>query len=376
MKLIKNPLNTEKQLDEFCKKCTSYDFITIDTEFVRQKTFFPKISLIQIANKDEAIIIDAIKIKNLEPLSNILKNKKVIKVFHAPRQDLEIFYNLFKDLPKNIFDTQIASALLGLDEQISYEKLVLYFCNVEIEKKFQHNDWSLRPLSKKQIDYALNDVQFLAKIYPKIISKLKTVKRLDWALEETNKLLEIQLYENDPKKYWKRIKMKENSIFSLQKLKSLTEWREKKCMKFNLTRNVVLSDSDLRSLILKHTKIRCNVSLSLLKKYNLDENEMKQVFKILNQDDDTRKKNKKYISKFDSSLLNSLKLLLKIVSKKQNISENIIARVSDLEELLKRKDDNSIIFRSWRNEVFGKLVKKFLNGNLSLKVVNKQLDYM
>ena len=178
MKLLKSPISEFNDIKHLCESCNENSFITIDTEFVRNKSFFPKLCLIQIANKKQAVIIDTIVSKNLKPIEKLLTNSKIVKVLHSSRQDLEVFYNTFKILPKNIFDTQIAYSFLGLDDQISYEKLVLKYCNKKIDKKYQYCDWSLRPLNLNQINYALSDVSYLIKIFTKMNNQLK--KKIEW----------------------------------------------------------------------------------------------------------------------------------------------------------------------------------------------------
>ena len=178
MKLLKSPISEFTEIKKFCDNCINDSFITIDTEFIRNKSFFPKLCLIQIANKEEAVVIDTLIAKNLKPIQKILSNPSIIKVLHSSRQDLEIFYNTFKKLPKNIFDTQIGYSFLGLDDQISYEKLVLKYCNKKIDKKYQYYDWSIRPLNSNQINYALYDVSYLKTVYTKMIQELK--KKKDW----------------------------------------------------------------------------------------------------------------------------------------------------------------------------------------------------
>ena len=185
MKLNKNPIHKYEDIKKFCDDSIREPYITIDTEFIRNKSFFPKLCLIQLATNNQAIIIDTLSSINLEPIKNILINPKILKVFHSSRQDLEIIFNTFKILPKNIFDTQIAFSFLSLDDQVSYEKLVLKYCKKSIDKKYQYYDWSLRPLNSNQIAYALSDVSYLTKIYQSIILELKKKKMLDWVFEET-----------------------------------------------------------------------------------------------------------------------------------------------------------------------------------------------
>ena len=168
-----NLISHSNTFKKFIYTCLDENIISIDTEFVRNKTFFPQLCLIQIGTSKGSYAIDPNKLTNLSLLKKILRNKNILKIFHSPRQDLEIFFNLFGSLPNNIFDTQIAYSFICQEYQISYEKLVLKLLKIKLDKTFQYYDWSLRPINQNQLTYALNDVYYLRKLYFKIKQKLK-----------------------------------------------------------------------------------------------------------------------------------------------------------------------------------------------------------
>ena len=237
----KNLINNNNSFRKFINSCLDEKVISIDTEFVRTKTFYPTLCLLQIGTSKGSFAIDPNKITNLLLLKKILRNKYLLKIFHSPRQDIEIFFNLFGSLPNNIFDTQIAYSFISQGYQISYEKLVLNILKIKLDKTFQYYNWTLRPISQNQLNYALNDVHYLRKIYFRIKEKLKSKNRFDWALEESKIYLNKKLYLNSPQDYWKNIYPSKTRDLNLLMLKKIFEWREEKCICFDISRKLVLS---------------------------------------------------------------------------------------------------------------------------------------
>ena len=188
-------IDNQEELNSFCNKSSKKPFICIDTEFMRESTFFSVLCLIQIATDDTEVVIDPLaKDINLAPLINILLDSNVTKVFHAARQDIEIFYHICGEVPKNIFDTQIAAMALGFRESIGYSSLVKGRLNINIDKGERFTDWSRRPLTKNQLKYALADVTHLRDLYPGLVKELTEKNRSSWIKEETNQLTDKKLY--------------------------------------------------------------------------------------------------------------------------------------------------------------------------------------
>ena len=364
----KNLIHDDNSFRKFINSCLDEKVISIDTEFVRNKTFYPTLCLLQIGTSKGSFAIDPNKITNLLLLKKLLNNKNLLKIFHSPRQDIEIFFNLFGSLPINIFDTQIAYSFMNQEYQISYEKLVLKILKIKLDKTFQYYDWSLRPISQNQLNYALNDVYYLRKIYFKLEQKLKSNNRFDWALEESKIYLNKKLYLNSPENYWKNIYPSKTKNLNLFKLKKVFEWREEKCINFNISRKLVFSDKDLVTLIKDPNNLN---SLNL--KYKLEKKDLIVIDKILSNNSDTLLVNKSKLLKSDFELLIILKILLKLISNELNISPNLIATTSDLEKLNFKNNKHSRLFKSWRNEVFGKKIKKFFNNEL--KIVSKENNF-
>ena len=364
----KNLINCDNSFRKLINSCLDENIISIDTEFVRNKTFYPQLCLLQIGTSTGSYAIDPNKISNLPLLKKILRNKNILKIFHSPRQDIEIFFNLFGSLPNNIFDTQIAYSFISQEYQISYEKIVLNILKIKLDKTFQYYDWTLRPINENQLNYALNDVYYLRKIYFKLEKKLKSKNRFDWALEESKIYLNKKLYLNSPENYWKNIYPSKTKNLNLFKLKKIFEWREEKCINLNISRKLVFSDKDLVTLIKNPNNL---TSLNL--KYKLEKKDLIVIDKILSNNSDTLLENKSRLLKNNFELLIILKIILKLISNELNISPNLIATTSDLEKLNFKNNKHSRLFKSWRNEVFGEKIKKFFNNEL--KIVSKENNF-
>ncbi len=350
---------------KFINSCLNENIISVDTEFNRNKTFYPRLCLLQIGTSKGSYAIDPNKITNLLLLKKVLRNKNILKIFHSPRQDIEIFFNLFGSLPNNIFDTQIAYSFISQEYQISYEKLIFNILKIKLDKTFQYSDWTTRPISQNQLNYALNDVHYLRKVYFKIKQKLKSKDRFDWALEESKIYLNKKLYLNSPDDYWKNIHPLKTKNLNLFKLKKIFEWREKKCISLNINRRLVFSDKDLITL----TKNPQHLD-SLKIKYKLGKEDFIIIDNILSSSSETLLKVKRKILKNNIELFNVSKIILKLISNELQISQNLIATTSDLEKLNFKNNNKSKLFKTWRNEVFGMKISQFLNNEL--KIVNKK----
>jgi ribonuclease D len=245
------PLITEsKPLAALCKRLAKSDFVAVDTEFMRESTYWPDLCLIQIANDKEAVAIDP-KADGLDmkPLLDLLTdNEDVLKVFHAGGQDVEIIYNLTGRTPHPIFDTQIAAMALGQGEQIGYASLVESWIGIQLDKGARFTDWGRRPLDARQIDYAIGDVTHLATIFPKMLAKLMKTGRGDWLNEEMEKLADPANYENDPELAWLRVKISTRKAEVLGRLQALGAWREKEARGKNLPRGRIAKDETLADI--------------------------------------------------------------------------------------------------------------------------------
>ncbi|GIR43862.1 MAG: hypothetical protein CM15mP54_07160 [Paracoccaceae bacterium] len=224
-------IKTTSELSKFCTFACKFDYITVDTEFLRERTYYPKLCLIQLAipsdHKNSAVLIDPLAGNlDLSPLYELFLNTEIVKVFHAARQDLEIFFHDRNIIPKPLFDTQLAAMVCGFGEQVGYETLVRSICKVNLDKSSRFTDWSLRPLSANQQSYALADVTHLRNIYEYLKDQLNANERGSWVQEELNILENPETYISRPNEAWKRIKTRSNSSKFLGIVASLAEFRE------------------------------------------------------------------------------------------------------------------------------------------------------
>ncbi len=236
-------ITSTRQLDQFCQSIKNCDVIAVDTEFKRETTYFSQLCLVQIATDEQFAIIDPIKVKDISALKQLLLNPQIKKVLHSAHQDMEIFYHLFKQCPKNLFDTQIASNVLGLKQQISFKDMVSHFLGIEMDKSQTRSDWSKRPLSSRQLEYARYDVTYLIRSYRIIVQQLTKLGRLDWLKHDFLMLEQQSNYQADLANMWKKVKGHQQlGQDGLKHLLVLAAWREQIAIKQNRPRRRVLHD--------------------------------------------------------------------------------------------------------------------------------------
>lgn len=239
-------IDTKKQLDQFLIAIKGYEWIAIDTEFIREKNYFSRLCLIQLATQDHLACIDPLAIEDISALKQLLFDSEVIKVLHAAHQDQEIFYHLFGKPPHPIFDTQPAAAVLGVGEQIGYARLIESFLGISLEKSQSRTDWSRRPLSDKQLSYAIDDVRYLREAYPKIIRQLDDAGRLEWLKSDFAYYEQGETFDPKPLGMWKKVRGNQNlKPLQLTILQKLAAWREELAIKKDLPRRWILSDEIL-----------------------------------------------------------------------------------------------------------------------------------
>lgn len=242
-------IDSEKRLVALCEELNKCDWFALDTEFIREKTYYPKLCLVQIATPNIIACVDAIALQSLSPLLDILYRSSSTKVFHAAYQDLEIFFRLCGKIPRPIFDTQIAASLLGYGDQIGYATLVNRSFGTTLDKAHTRTDWSLRPLDQRQLRYAADDVRYLRRLYLAFLNSLIEMNRLDWVYEDTEYLFNEKVFKVSFDDAWKRVRGS-NKLRpqQLAVLRALAAWRENRAMKTNRPRRWILSDGSLISL--------------------------------------------------------------------------------------------------------------------------------
>lgn len=367
-----NIITTTKDLKEFCKECKNSQYLAIDTEFIRRSTYYAILCLIQVNNGKRCVAIDPFEVEDLRPFYKLINHSpKIVKIFHAANQDLEIFFRDSKKIPSNIFDTQIAARVCGFDDSVGYSKLVEKICKKTLEKQYQSSDWKKRPLNKKQVAYALHDVEYLPEIYFYLKRKIEKNKRKKWIAEEIKILEDKNTYKVKPRESWKKIKTRAKTPSYLAILKELASTREKIAEKSNIPKTFILNDEKLLSLSLLENP----TPEDLMKKFRLNEEIAKKFVIALKKGQKTKESNYPSIQRRKKTikpLEYMLKLILSMVSEDLKVASSVIASGDDLADLASRTTDkNNPCLSGWKYDVFGKYVKAVKAGKVKIGLDKK-----
>lgn len=370
-------------LADLCKRLAQSDFITVDTEFMRENSYWPELCLIQVANDKEAAAIDP-KAPDLDmgPLLDLMvDNEEVLKVFHAGGQDIEIVYNLTGKTPHPMFDTQVAAMALGQGEQIGYSNLVDTYLGIVVDKGARFTDWARRPLDKRQIDYAIADVTHLSKIFPKMLEKLRKTGRGVWLDQEMERISDPEHYRNDPDQVWQRVRINSRKPEVLGRLKALARWRELEAQGKDLPRGRIVKDETLADIAANPPRKQADLAkvrgLSAAWAGNDIGGRMMAAIadsKPMPADEmPGREERKPALGKDGALVADLLKLLLKIRAKEVNVAPRLLARSEDLEALAAGVRKDLPILEGWRYEQFGRDALALVEGQLGFAVRNGKL---
>lgn len=380
-----NLIDTDEKLIKFCQILEKQLFITVDSEFLREHSYYPRLCLLQIGYDGGSAIIDPLSKTDLSPFFDILANKKITKVFHAGRQDVEIFYNFTGKIPENIFDTQIAAMVCGFGENVSYGTLVHEITSVELDKSCRLTDWSIRPLDENQLEYALNDVTYLVDCYKFLHKKIEETNRTDWIKEEMAEFYDEKYYRVEPAEAWHKIRHNIHSQQFLSALKHLAEWREIRAQKFNTPRQSIIKDEVLINLASSRP---CNLNeLKTVRNLKSDVINGKLGAEILEALEKARtnplssaecrqdRNNDIQISNNEQSLLEMLRFLLKIQCLDNSVVTRLVANEDDLRYFIRGDYQKTAIMEGWRYEIFGQYALKLKNGELKISYdsINKRI---
>ena len=367
-------INRPEQLPLLCEQINQEPWVALDTEFLREKTYYPKFCLLQIAAPGWVACIDPLAIDDLSPLFEAIYNPNIVKVLHSCRQDLEIFYQITGRIPEPIFDTQIAAPLLGFQENPGYAMLVSSFLNVNLNKAHTRTDWSERPLSQDQIQYAADDVIYLCKIYTKMCEQLEKLGRLNWLDSDFALLNDPELYQLSPENAWLKVRGK-NKLTGRQLsiLQSLTEWREQAAQTENKPRNWLFPDD----MLLELAKLQPVNLADLSKIRNINERSVNRYGKILCElIDAARQRLPKPLKEKDrpikktpqhEAVMDVLNALVRIRAEENSLNPVILATRKDLEQLLFGEEDCPLL-HGWRYKMAGKELQGLLQGQYSLSL--------
>ena len=367
-----NLIDSTEKLEEFCALLNDKPFITIDLEFMREKTYYAELCLIQVGAEGQAAVIDPMsKDIKLAPFFKLLDNQNIVKVFHSGRQDIEILYNLTGKIPTPLFDTQVAAMVCGYGESAGYESLVKGILKIDLDKTSRCSNWELRPLDEKQLQYALSDVTHLVNLYTHFKQKLAENGRESWLESELD--IYCQARKSVPIHSWHKIRHRSHNAKVLTYLRELAAWREKRAKSKNTPRQSIMKDDMLANIaaicpktvdeLLQIRNMRKDVAQGKLGTEIL---EVLEKCKEIPVSEYVRAEKDKPMSAGTLALYELLKLLLKIRSTEQGVVAKLIATDDDLKLLSTFQDENCMALSGWRYDIFGKEAIELRNGNVCI----------
>ncbi|MCT8265900.1 ribonuclease D [Afifella sp. JA880] len=366
------------QLAEICRRFSASPFVSIDTEFIRETTFWARLCLIQMADPEVAVIVDPLaEGLDLAPFFELMRNEKVTKVFHAARQDVEIFVKLDGAVPQPLFDTQLAAMVCGYGDQISYDQLVYRVTGVRIDKSSRFTDWQRRPLSQKQLDYAVSDVTHLCDVYRFLKANLEEQKRSDWVAEELAVLNDVETYRTHPENAWKRLKMRVRKPRQLAVMQKVAAWREKEAQSRDVPRQRVLKDEAIYEIALQQPRNAEQMARLRALPRGFERSHAAQALiaaveeALAVPDADLPSIPKpRPAPEHASASAELLKVLLKMVSEEHGVASRLVATVDELEKIA--ADDHADVpaMKGWRRQLFGDQALALKRGEMALLLGN------
>ena len=367
------PITKTADLIAFVDKIKSAPFMTVDTEFMRETTYWPKLCLIQAATIDHAAIIDPLaKDLDLKPFLDVLADEKILKVFHACRQDMEIFVNL-GCMPTPVFDTQVAAMAAGFGDQVAYDALVRQKLKIDIDKGSRFTDWARRPLSEQQLHYALGDVTHLARVYVKLHDRLAKQGRLEWVAHEMILLTDPAMYTTSPEEAWRRLKPRKTSAKYMAVFAAVAEWRERTAQERDMPRGRILKDEGIDEIatqaptdVAAFDHLRSTSKGFGSSKFGIELAEI--ITKVLKNPEQYAPKHERPapVVQVPASVVELLKVLLRIRCEEEGVAPKLIATVADLEKIA--LDDKAPVpaLQGWRRKLFGDDAIRLKKGELAL----------
>jgi ribonuclease D len=368
-------ITTTSALAEACQRLAAHDYVTVDTEFLRETTYYPQLCVLQMASPDEAVVVDALaEGLDLQPFFDLMANEKIVKVFHAARQDIEIVWHRANLIPHPIFDSQVAAMVLGYGDSISYDQLVQRITGDTLDKSNRFTDWTRRPLTQSQIEYAVSDVTHLRDVYMKLNADLQKRGRAEWLSEEMDILTSPDTYRMDPDNAWQRLRARVRKPKELAILIEVAAWREREAKARDVPRGRILKDDVVADIAVQApTTIERLGSLRSLPK-GFEKSKWGQdipdlVKKALARDPKTLPQiERSKPAPNGTAIVELLKVLLRMTSERHAVASKVIATVDDLERIA--ADDNADVaaLKGWRRELFGEKALALKAGRLSLAI--------
>lgn len=359
-----------------CRRLADADYVTVDTEFMRETTYWPRLCLIQIAGPDEAVLIDALAPDiDLKPFFELMGNESVLKVFHSGRQDVEIVFHMGGLIPHPMFDTQVAAMVCGFGDSISYEQLVNRLAGTQIDKSSRFTDWSRRPLSDRQLAYALADVTHLRPVYESLAKQLSAKGRGDWVAKEMDVLTSPSTYQLEPEEAWQRLKLRTRRPIELAALKALAAWREEEAQQRDVPRGRILKDDALQEIATQvPTSAEALAALRTIGRGFERSKAGERIVELMREvaaiprDGLPKLPTPRRRNEGNSAAVDLLKVLLKMAAEEHGVAPKVLATVDDLEAIASDDDDADVpALSGWRRELFGEAALRLKRGELALR---------
>jgi ribonuclease D len=379
-----NLITRNEELASACARLATAPYVAVDTEFMREQTFWPKLCLVQIAADSAEVLIDSqAPSLDLTPLFDLMVNEKVLKVFHSARQDIEIVHHLSGVIPHPIFDTQVAAMVCGFGEAVSYSMLVKRLLNRNLDKTSRFTDWSRRPLSERQLTYAIGDVTHLRDLYPKLKAQLDQSERASWLNEEMAVLTDPATYELHPEQAWRRLKMRIKTPKALAVLMELAAWREREAQTQDVPRARILKDEALYDIASQTPRTQEDLG-SLRTLHNGFARSMRgravleAVARGLERDPKTIPpiERGEPMPPEAQAVVDLLRVLLKARAGSHGVAPKLIATSDELEEIARSDDTDVPVLRGWRKKLFGDDALALKRGELALAIKDGEVTVL
>jgi ribonuclease D len=374
-------ITTTAALTALCARLAAEPFVTVDTEFMRERTYYPELCVVQLAGEHDVAVVDAQAAGiDLAPLGALMANPDVTKVFHACRQDIEIFLLIFGAVPEKIFDTQIAAMVAGFGDQVGYGELVSNLTGGHIDKAHRFSDWSARPLTPAQISYAAADVTHLRIVYDRLLARLRVDGRMDWVAEEMAALADPSTYRVDPERAWERLKLRTGNRRQLALIQHIAAWREREAQRINIPRQRLVKDEQIPEIAALApdsadalTRVRGISAGFAGGKYGASLLAAIAAAKALPEQDLPRTERPREANRASPALVSLLKVLLNARAEQHNVAARLIASADEIEALALDDAADNPVLHGWRGEMFGADALKLVRGEIALSAQGRRV---
>lgn len=374
-------IDDDSQLKAFVKRCCTSPYMAIDTEFLREKTYYARLCLIQVAIEGEVAIIDPFAIKDITLLNDALTSPDVVKIFHASSQDIEILYHETGVVPRPVFDTQVAAALLGKSQQASYSSLVSSYCSVNLPKKDSFTDWSQRPLKDSQIRYAADDVVYLPRIYYDMVEVLNEKNRLHWLDEAFEEISSPEKYEIKPEERYRKLRrVNQLNAQQMAAAREFAAWRELKAQKINVPRKWIVSDEQIVEACRREARTIDELFMVRGMRESLRAEDARQAVACIKKGLSCPKEQLPQVHEKPKNehnvdiVVDLMNAVVHLRARENHIAPQTLAPQAELMKLARGHDDECELLKGWRYKVIGKELKELLKGKFSLRIADGNLE--